>query len=100
MTSAVGTLKGPLHGGANEAVMKLLLEIRTLDRVEPFVKQLFADKKKIPGFGHRVYRVEDLRAKHMKKFSKQLAETIDNLKWYEMSEKMEEIVKNEKGPPT
>ena len=97
VTSAIGTLKGPLHGGANEAVMNMLLDIKTLDRVESYVKELFTKKKKIPGFGHRVYKVEDPRAKHMKKFSKQLAETIDNLKWYEMSEKIEELVKKEKG---
>ena len=97
VTSAVGTLKGPLHGGANEAVMNMLLEIKSIDRVEPYLKQLFAEKKKISGFGHRVYKVQDPRAKHMKKFSKQLAETIGNLKWYEMSEKIEEFVKKEKG---
>lgn len=97
ITSAIGTLKGPLHGGANEAVMNMLLEMKTIDHVEPYLKQLFAGKKKVPGFGHRVYKVQDPRAKHMKKFSKQLAETIDNLKWYEMSEKIEEFVKKEKG---
>jgi citrate synthase len=97
ITSAVGTLKGPLHGGANEAVMNMLLDIKTIDRVESYLKQLFDEKKKVPGFGHRVYKTEDPRAKHMKKFSKQLAETIGNLKWYEMSEKIEEFVKKEKG---
>ncbi len=96
ITSAVGTLKGPLHGGANEAVMKMLLEIKTLDRVEPYLHKLFSEKKKVPGFGHRVYKVEDPRAKHLKKFSRQLGETIGNLRWYEMSEKIEEYVKNEK----
>lgn len=97
ITSAVGTLKGPLHGGANEAVMNMLLEIKTLNNVEPYLQKLFAEKKKIPGFGHRVYKVEDPRAKHLKKFSKQLGDTIGNLKWYEMSEKIEEMVKREKG---
>jgi 2-methylcitrate synthase len=96
-TSAVGALKGPLHGGANEAVMSMLLEIKAISNVEKYLQSLFADKKKVPGFGHRVYKVEDPRAKHMKRFSKQLGETIDNLKWYEMSEKIEEIVKTEKG---
>jgi 2-methylcitrate synthase len=97
MTSAVGTLKGPLHGGANEDVMQMLLNIKTLANVEAYLQKLFSDKKKIPGFGHRVYRVEDPRAKHLRKFSKQLGETIGNLKWYEMSEKIEEFVKKEKN---
>jgi len=97
VTSAVGTLKGPLHGGANEAVMNMLLEIKTPSNVESYLHRLLAEKKKIPGFGHRVYKVEDPRAKHLKKFSKQLGETIDNLKWYKMSESMEEIMKKEKG---
>lgn len=97
VTSAVGTLKGPLHGGANEAVMSMLLEIKTVANVENYLQNLFTQKKKVPGFGHRVYKVEDPRAKHLQKFSKQLAETIDNLKWYEMSEKIEGIVKKDKG---
>ncbi len=97
ITSAVGTLKGPLHGGANENVMNMLLEIKTIKNVEPYLQKLFAAKKKVPGFGHRVYKVEDPRAKHLRKFSKQLGETIGNLKWYEISEKIEEYVKREKG---
>ncbi len=97
VTSAVGALKGPLHGGANEAVMEMLLDIKTVNNVEKFLHNLLTEKKKIPGFGHRVYKVEDPRAKHLKKFSKQLGETIDNLKWYEMSEKIEEVMKKEKG---
>ncbi|MGC8594835.1 MAG: citrate/2-methylcitrate synthase [Candidatus Kryptoniota bacterium] len=97
VVSAIGTLKGPLHGGANEDVMKMLGEIGTLSNVEPFIQKRFQEKKKIPGFGHRVYRVEDPRAKHLRKFSKLLGETIGNMKWYEMSEKIEEIVKREKN---
>lgn len=97
VTSAVGALKGPLHGGANEAVMKMLLEIKMTENVEKYLQNLLAEKKKVPGFGHRVYKVEDPRAKYLKRFSKQLGETIDNLKWYEMSEKMEEIMNKEKG---
>ena len=97
ITSAVGTLKGPLHGGANENVMNMLLAIKTLGNVEGYLAKLFADKKKVPGFGHRVYKSEDPRAKHLRKFSKQLGETIGNLKWYEMSEKIEQYVKKEKS---
>lgn len=97
ITSAVGTLKGPLHGGANENVMNMLMQIKTLNNVEPYLQKLFAAKKKIPGFGHRVYKVEDPRAKHLRNFSKQLGETIGNLKWFEISEKIEDYVKREKG---
>lgn len=97
ITSAIGALKGPLHGGANEAVMNMLLEIKTLGNVEGYLKALFSQRKKVPGFGHRVYKAEDPRAKHLKKFSRQLGETIDNLKWYEISEKLEELVKVQKG---
>jgi 2-methylcitrate synthase len=97
MTSAVGTLKGPLHGGANENVMEMLLAIKTLNNVDTYLQKMLTEKKKFPGFGHRVYRVEDPRAKHLRKFSKKLAETIGNLKWYEMSEKIEEFVKREKS---
>lgn len=97
ITSAIGTLKGPLHGGANEEVMEMLLEIKTVANVEPYLQKLFAAKKKVPGFGHRVYKVEDPRAKHLRNFSKRLGETIENLKWFEISEKIEEYVKKEKG---
>lgn len=97
ITSAVGTLKGSLHGGANENVMAMLLTIKTLSNVETHLQKMLSEKKKIPGFGHRVYKVEDPRAKHLRRFSKQLGETIGNLKWYEMSEKIEEYIKKEKG---
>ena len=96
ITSAVGTLKGPLHGGANEDVMNMLLDIKTLNNIGPYLQKFFAQKKKVPGFGHRVYKVEDPRAKHLRKFSRQLGDTIGNMKWYEMSEKIEEYVKKEK----
>lgn len=97
ITSAVGTLKGPLHGGANENVMAMLLTIKTLSNVESYLQKMISEKKKVPGFGHRVYKVEDPRAKHLRRFSKQLGETIGNLKWFEMSEKIEEYVKKEKS---
>ncbi|MCL4538619.1 MAG: citrate synthase [Bacteroidetes bacterium] len=97
MTSAIGTLKGPLHGGANEEVMDMLLKIKTLTNIEAYLQKMFSQKKKVPGFGHRVYKVEDPRAKHLRKFSKRLGETIGNLKWYEMSEKIAEYVKKEKN---
>ncbi len=97
ITSAVGTLKGPLHGGANEEVMNMLLKIKTLNNVEAYLQKMLTQKKKVPGFGHRVYKVEDPRAKHLRRFSNRLGETIGNLKWYQMSEKIAEFVKKEKN---
>jgi citrate synthase len=97
IVSAIGTLKGPLHGGANEGVIKNLLEIGSVDKVEAWVKNAFANKQKIMGFGHRVYRTEDPRATHLREMSRQLGERIGESKWYEMSARMEEVVKREKG---
>lgn len=99
ITAAIGALKGPLHGGANEAVMKMLTEIGSLENVESYVENAFANKQKIMGFGHRVYRTGDPRAKHLKKMSKQLADITGDKKWYEMSEKMEALVTSKKDLP-
>jgi citrate synthase len=96
IVSAIGTLKGPLHGGANEGVIKNLLEIGSVEAVEPWVKNAFANKKKIMGFGHRVYRTVDPRAIHLAEMSRQLGERRGETKWYEMSRKMEEVVMREK----
>ena len=65
VTSAIGALKGPLHGGANEQVMKMLTEIGSVENVEPYIQEKLANKEKIMGFGHRVYRKGDPRAKHL-----------------------------------
>jgi citrate synthase len=97
VVSAIGALKGPLHGGANEGVIKNLLEIGSVDKVEAWVKNAFAQKKKIMGFGHRVYHTEDPRATHLRKMSGELAQRSGESKWYDMSIKMEEVVKREKG---
>jgi citrate synthase len=97
IVSAIGTLKGPLHGGANEGVIKNLLEIGSVENVEPWVKNAFANKRKIMGFGHRVYRTEDPRATHLREMSRQLGERTGETKWYEMSNRMEQVVKREKG---
>ena len=96
IVSAIGTLKGPLHGGANEGVIKNLLEIGSVDAVEAWVKDAFAKKKKIMGFGHRVYRTVDPRATHLVEMSRKLGERTGETKWYEMSRKMEEVVGREK----
>lgn len=96
VTSAIGALKGPLHGGANESVMKMLLEIGDVSNVDEYIHAALAAKKKISGFGHRVYKTEDPRATVLRKMSKELGERIGNLRWYEMSVKIEKIVKEEK----
>jgi citrate synthase len=96
VTSAVGALKGPLHGGANEDVMRMLLKIDDPSKVDAFVRDLFAQKKKIAGFGHRVYHTEDPRATHLRRMSKEACERSGQAKWFEMSARIEEIVKAEK----
>ncbi|PRO64318.1 citrate synthase [Alkalicoccus urumqiensis] len=97
ITSAIGALKGPLHGGANERVMAMLNEIGDEDKAESYIKDALANKVKIMGFGHRVYKDGDPRAKHLKEMSRQLTEVTGVSKWYEMSVKIDEIVTNEKG---
>jgi citrate synthase len=96
IVSAIGALKGPLHGGANEGVIKNLLEIGSVEGVESWVKNALANKEKIMGFGHRVYRTEDPRATHLREMSRLLGERTGETKWYEMSRKMEEVMMREK----
>jgi len=97
ITGAIGALKGPLHGGANEATMRLLYAIDKAgeDPVE-HVRKMFAEKKKISGFGHRVYHTEDPRATHLRRMSEELSKSSGNMKWFEMSRKIEQFVKQEK----
>ena len=97
ITSAIGALKGPLHGGANEAVFHILQDIDKAgtDPVE-YVKGMLAQKKKVPGFGHRVYHTEDPRATHLRKMSHDLGQSSGQGKWFEMSQKIEEFVTAEK----
>jgi len=97
VTGAIAALSGPLHGGANTQVMKTLLEIGEVDNVESYIKKALAEKRKIMGFGHAVYRTEDPRATHLRQFSKELGEQAGDTKWYEMSRKVEEVMKREKG---
>jgi 2-methylcitrate synthase len=96
ITSAIGTLKGPLHGGANEAVMKMLLKIGSLDRVDDFIHAKLARREKIMGFGHRVYHTEDPRATHLREMSKALAESSGETRWYDMSRRIEKLINDEK----
>ena len=97
VTSAIGTLKGPLHGGANEAVFKILKEIDAsgADPIE-YVKGMLAQKKKIPGFGHRVYHTEDPRATHLRQMSHDLGHSSGDPRWFEYSRKIEEFVRADK----
>ena len=97
VTAALGALSGPLHGGANTAIMKILLEIDNIDRVEDYVKDALSKKKKIMGFGHAVYKTEDPRATHLRRFSKEMGERKGDTKWYDITAKLEAIMKREKN---
>jgi citrate synthase len=99
IVAGIGTLKGPLHGGANAEVMKMLLEIGAdapAERVDAYVRGKLARKEKISGFGHRVYNTEDPRATHLRRMSKELGERAKTTQWYEISERIENIVRGEK----
>lgn len=97
ITTAIGTLKGPLHGGANEGVIKMLQEIGSLDKVDAFVEDALAQKKKIMGIGHRVYKTLDPRAPHLKKMAQQLCNELGEKKWIQMSERIAELMLEKKG---
>ncbi|EHA30884.1 synthase 2 [Bacillus subtilis] len=99
ITAAIGALKGPLHGGANEGVMKMLTEIGEVENAEPYIRAKLEKKEKIMGFGHRVYKHGDPRAKHLKEMSKRLTNLTGESKWYEMSIRIEDIVTSEKKLP-
>jgi citrate synthase len=99
VVAGIGTLKGPLHGGANADVMKMLLELgqdASPDRIDSYIRAKLARKEKIPGFGHRVYRTEDPRATHLRRMSNELGQKTGNRKWFEMSERIEALVRGEK----
>lgn len=97
ITSAIGALKGPLHGGANERVMRMLLEIGSVDKAEDYVRGLLARREKVMGFGHRVYRTRDPRATVLEKMSEELGRSAGQLKWFEMSQRIENFMIREKG---
>jgi citrate synthase len=97
VTAAIAALSGPLHGGANTNVMKMLLEIGDVERVEPYIKEALAAKRKIMGMGHAVYRTEDPRATHLRRFSKEMGERAGDTRWYDISRKVEEVIMREKG---
>jgi len=95
VTGAIGALKGPLHGGANEAVINLLLKVGDNDPIV-YIKDLIEKKVKIPGFGHRVYHTEDPRATHLRQMSRELCQAAGMNKLYEHSSQIEAYIKNEK----
>ena len=97
ITAAIGTLKGPLHGGANEGVIHMLQEIGTPDRVDAYIDQALAQKKKIMGIGHRVYKVLDPRAPILKAMAVKLSGELGEPKWIEMSERIAALMKEKKG---
>ncbi|HEU5013469.1 MAG TPA: citrate synthase [Roseiflexaceae bacterium] len=99
IVSAIGTLKGPLHGGANEQVMRMLLEVGDPDRAEQWTRGALAAKKKIMGFGHRVYKADDPRAKWLQRLSHDLAESSGNHTWYDISERVRAVVQDAKPLP-
>jgi len=97
IVSAIGCLKGPLHGGANEAVFHILQAIDS-SRADPveYIKGMLAQKKKIPGFGHRVYHTEDPRATHLRQMSRELGASNREPKWFQYSQAIEEFIKADK----
>jgi citrate synthase len=97
ITAAIGTLKGPLHGGANEGVIHMLQEIGSPDKVDAYIEEALAQKKKIMGIGHRVYKVLDPRAPILKAMAIQLSSELGEPKWIEMSERIAALMKEKKG---
>lgn len=97
ITAGIAALKGPLHGGANEAVMKMLVEIKEPSNAPDYIRDKLNNKEKVMGFGHRVYKTEDPRATHLRRMSKELAEKTGDGTFYEISQEIEKTVMEEKG---
>jgi len=97
VTAGIAALAGPLHGGANTNVMKMLISIGDLDKVEAWVDKALEEKRKIMGIGHAVYKTEDPRATWLRKFSKQMGEKKGEMKWFEMSQAIEKMMHDKKG---
>ncbi|MEP6809802.1 MAG: citrate synthase [Chthoniobacterales bacterium] len=97
ITSAIGTLKGPLHGGANEGVIQMLEEIGSEDRVDAYIEEQLAQKKKIMGIGHRVYKTLDPRAPHLQRMAVKLSEKLGDPKWIKMSERIAQLMREKKN---
>ncbi len=97
VTSAIGTLKGPLHGGANEGVIQMLEEIGSEENVDAYIEEQLAHKKKIMGIGHRVYKTLDPRAPHLQRMAIKLSEKLGDPKWIRMSERIAQLLKERKN---
>lgn len=97
VTAGIAALAGPLHGGANTNVMKMLLAIDDVDKVDAYIENALAEKKKIMGIGHAVYKTEDPRATWLRRFAKQMAEKTGVTKWFEMSQRIEQLMYEKKG---
>jgi citrate synthase len=97
VTGGIAALAGPLHGGANTAVMKMLLEIGDTAKIDAWLDDALANKRKIMGIGHAVYKTEDPRATWLRKFSQQMGERKGESKWFEMSQKIEKLMQEKKG---
>jgi len=97
LAGAIGALKGPLHGGANQKVMEMILEIGKVDMVQEYIAGMLENKQRIMGFGHRVYRTEDPRARHLRKYSEMLCQRRGCGELYEISHRIETIVREAKG---
>ena len=97
VTAGIAALAGPLHGGANTAVMKMLIEIGDVDKIDGWLEKALEEKRKIMGIGHAVYKTEDPRATWLRKFSKQMAEKKGESKWFEMSQRIENAMLEKKG---
>ncbi len=97
VTAGIAALAGPLHGGANTNVMKMLIEIGDIDKVDTWVDKALEDKRKIMGIGHAVYKTEDPRATWLRKYSKHMADKTGVSKWYEMSARIEQLMHEKKG---
>jgi citrate synthase len=97
VTAAIAALKGPLHGGANEAVMKMIKEIKDPSKARAYIQEKLKNKEKVSGFGHRVYKTEDPRATHLREMAKELAEKTGNPTNWEISQEIEKTVMDEKG---
>ena len=96
-TAGIAALAGPLHGGANTAVMKMLIEIGGLDNVDPWLEKALEEKRKIMGIGHAVYKTEDPRATWLRKYSQHMAEKKADTRWFEMSQRVEKLMNEKKG---
>jgi citrate synthase len=97
ITSGIAALSGPLHGGANEGVMEMLRGIESPDRIDAYLRQALTEKRRIMGFGHRVYRREDPRATHLRRMSEELGRQAGQPQWFAMSRRIEHWMAEEKG---